>query len=86
MSLRLRVSVELSISPLSRREMFEVHILPTFIENNSEPFNLMNWTPFGCKVSCERMVRSKNNIRILNDSSFRFAPWPVMFDGFERAV
>jgi hypothetical protein len=36
--------------------------LPTFIQNNPEPCNLMNWTLFGGKVSCKRVVSSQDNI------------------------
>ena len=31
--------------------------VPTFIENNPIPGDRMNWTLFGCEVSCKRVVR-----------------------------
>lgn len=58
----------------------------TFVENDSEPRNLMHWTFSGRKFSCKCMVSSQDNIGICHVSGFGPALWSVMYGRSKRAT
>lgn len=60
--------------------------LHTFVENNPEPYNFMDWALLRCEVNRERVVSCQNNIGISNDSGYSLALVPVIFYGFDGAV
>jgi hypothetical protein len=66
--------------------MERVTCLPTFVEHNAIPRDLMNWTSFGSKISSKCMVSSEDDICISKNHGCGLPFLAIVHLDFQRTI